>query len=339
VATGLALLSKYHGVFLIAGTLLYLVTRRDARHWLRRPEPYIAVAVALVVASPVVVWNLEHGFASVRFQAGRAVTHGIHPAALLQNVAGQLGYLLPWIAVPLLWQLGRALRAGPRDAPRWLLACLACGPILVFTLVSLGGNPGLPHWPAPGWLLLFPLLGDSVARHESRGAVERTLMRRLIASAAIVFVVLTAVAASAIVTGWPARVAPSLFRRNDPTVEAVDWRDLQRVALERGWLARGDIVATTHWIDGAKVGYAFGPAFPILCLSDDPRGFQFAFPPSRALGRDALLVVRGGDERAMSRIAGLYQSVQLMEEVPIMRAGQAVLRLQVYRARGMIRVP
>jgi dolichyl-phosphate-mannose-protein mannosyltransferase len=337
VATGIALLSKYHGVFLLAGTLLYLVTRREARGWLRRPEPYTAAALALAIASPVVIWNLAHGFASVRFQAGRAGTHGVHPTALVQNVAGQVGYLLPWIAVPLLWQLGVSFRAGPRDAPRWLLGCLACGPILVFTLISLGGNAGLPHWPAPGYLLLFPLLGDAVTRYESRGPVQRTLMRRLILSAAIVFVILTAAAASAIATGWPTRVAPSLFRRGDPTIEAVDWRDLRHVALERGWLTRGDVVATTHWIDGAKVGYALGPEFPVLCLSDDPRGFQFIFPPANAVGRDALVVVRAGDERAMTRIAGYFESVQLLEEVPIMRAGQAVLRLQVYRGRRMIR--
>lgn len=39
VLTGLALLSKYHGIFVAAGTFLFLITRRESRHWLRRPGP------------------------------------------------------------------------------------------------------------------------------------------------------------------------------------------------------------------------------------------------------------------------------------------------------------
>src|SRR5204863_9544833 len=102
-------------------TLLVLVSGRESRSWLRRPAPYLAIAIALVISPPVLIWNAQHDFASIRFQAGRATTYGLHLGALMQNVAGQLGYLLPWIGVPLLWQLVRGLRTVPRGGPRWLL--------------------------------------------------------------------------------------------------------------------------------------------------------------------------------------------------------------------------
>ena len=338
VTTGAAVLSKYHGVFLLAGAFLFLVTRRESRHWLRRREPYVAAIVALLIATPVLIWNLRHGFASLRFQAGRATTHGVHFIALAQNILGQLGYLLPWIGVPLLWQLGRGLRSGPRDAPRWLLTCLAIGPIGVFTLISLGGNPGLPHWPAPGYVFLFPLLGDAIVRSERRGADERLLIGRVVVACVVAFFVLTIAAASAIATGWPGRLAPSLFRRGDPTLEAVDWRELKPSLEQRGMLKTDVAIVTTHWIDAAKAGYALGPAYQIYCFSDDPRGFRFTFPAERARGREAVLLLRA-PRADVGRYRAYFDSVGAATVVPIERAGRVVLELEVFHVGRVVAIP
>ena len=335
---GVALLSKYHGVFLLAGTMLFLLTRRESRYWSRRPEPYVATAIALILALPVIIWNMQHDFASIRFQAGRASSHGIHLGALAQNVAGQLGYLLPWIGVPLAWQLVRGFRTGPRDAPRWLLCCLAIGPIAVFTLVSLGGNPGLPHWPAPGYLLLFPLLGDAAARYESRGVGKKRLVRRASAAAAIVFVLLVVVAASQIATGWASRVAPRVFAKGDPSLEAVDWRDLRRELARRRLLDPSEIVVATHWMDAAKIGYALGPSIPVVCVSDDPRGFQFTYPPANYVGRNGILIVRESPRSRPIDVLGLYarnfQTLEVLDTVTIRRAGRVEITLAVFRGRA-----
>ena len=336
VATGAALLSKYHGVFLPAATLLFIVTHRPSRVWLKHPAPYLALAIALAIATPMILWNASHGFASVRFQAGRATTHGLHLASLAQNLGGQLGYLLPWIGVPLLWQLFRGLRAGPRDAPRWLLSCLAIGPIAVFTIVSLGGNPGLPHWPAPGYLLLFPLLGDSIARYEARGVIERRRVWRAIAASGVVLVLLVAVAASDVRTGWIARIAPGLFLRGDPSLEAYDWDELRPQLVRRGLLSPNDVVVSTHWIDGAKAGYALGRSTSIICLSDDSRGFQFSYPARHFVGRDAVILVRVGRGSrpmdVMTKYGQSFASIAPADTIAIQRSGRVELQLAAYRA-------
>ncbi|HEY2378547.1 MAG TPA: glycosyltransferase family 39 protein [Gemmatimonadaceae bacterium] len=339
VATGLALLSKYHGVLLPVGTLLFMVTCRPARFWFRRPEPYVAAAISIAIAMPVIIWNAQHDFASLRFQAGRATTHGVHLAALAQNIAGQLGYLLPWIGVPLLWQLIRGLRGGPGDGSRWLLCCLAVWPIALFTLISLGGNPGLPHWPAPGYLLLFPLVGDAIARYESCGTRERMSVVRGLAAAGVVFVLFVAVAASDVSTGWIVRVAPRLFERGDPSLEAYDWSDVRGDLTSRKLLAPGDIVVATHWIDAAKLGYALGPSVPVVCLSDDPRGFQFTYPPERFLGRDAIILVRiRSGARSIdvpARYGTGFASIAPLDTISLGRAGRVEIELAAFRARGL----
>src|SRR5208337_4568708 len=60
---GLALLSKYHGVFVLAGSALFLLTSRQ-RAWLKRPEPYLALLVTAIVFAPVLIWNVSHHWAS-----------------------------------------------------------------------------------------------------------------------------------------------------------------------------------------------------------------------------------------------------------------------------------
>ena len=340
-ATGIALLSKYHGAFLLLGTTAFVITRREARAWLKRPEPYVAAIVALAFFAPVVFWNAQHGWVSFRFQGGRAIpTHGNHLTSLLQNLAGQAGYLLPWIWVPLVYQAYRALRAGPRDGARWLLLCLGAGPVVAFTLISLGGNPGLPHWPAPGYLLLLPLVGDAAARRESRGSRERVQLRRGLVAAAIAFVALTAIAASDVATGWMARAEPSWFTRGDPSLEAYDWSDLRPELLARGLLANArPVVAGTHWIEAAKIGYAMGPDVPVLCLSGDPRHFYYLNPPARFIGRDVLILVRvpagGLTWNVRQEYAPYFAAVDSAGTVPIRRGGRVAFTVAVYRATRM----
>ena len=337
VASGLALLSKYHGAFLLLGTTAFVLTRREARAWLARPEPYVATLIALAIFSPTIFWNAAHGFVSFRFQGGRAVPEGGNAVtALLQNLGGQAGYLLPWIWVPLVFQMYRAARIGPRDAPRWLLLCLGAGPVLVFTLVSLSGNPGLPHWEAPGYLLLLPLVGDAAARWETRGPRQRARLHRWLVAAGVVFVALTAVATSDVATGWVARLEPGWFPRGDPSLEAYDWSDLKSELATRGLLEDpGQVIAATHWIDAAKIGYAMGPDYPVLCLSDDPRHFAYADPPARFVGRNVLILVRvptGGLTRdVIKEYLPDFASIVPAGTVPVMRGGREAFQVAVFR--------
>ncbi|HEY9426339.1 MAG TPA: glycosyltransferase family 39 protein, partial [Gemmatimonadaceae bacterium] len=290
VFTGLAMLSKYHGVFLAAGTLLFLLTQADRRRWLLRPEPYLAAAMAAAMFLPVLIWNEANGWVSFRFQGARGVPHHGSLLSFLQTLGGQAGYLLPWIWVPLVWLLAKGLVEGSRNPKRWFLCCLAVGPILFFTLPSLGGKPGLPHWAAPGYLLLFPLLGAAVDRHLAEGS---SATRRWLAGSAAGFLIILAVAATHAATGWMARLAPALFERGDPSWEVVDWSELRPVLAELG-VAGGAhrIVAAANWIDAGKVAHALGPDVPVVCLCDHPHHFRFLYPATEARGRDVVLVER-----------------------------------------------
>ena len=90
VFAGLAMLSKYHGVFVLGGTFLFLLTSAPHRKWLRRPGPYLGAAIAIVMFAPVIVWNRDHGWTSFVFQGGRAAGRGgVHIGSMSRASAGR----------------------------------------------------------------------------------------------------------------------------------------------------------------------------------------------------------------------------------------------------------
>ncbi|MBT8478768.1 MAG: glycosyltransferase family 39 protein, partial [Gemmatimonadetes bacterium] len=62
VAIGLAILSKYQGLFLGFGAVLYVLLYD--RRWLRQPVLYGSMVLAAVIASPILIWNLKNDFIS-----------------------------------------------------------------------------------------------------------------------------------------------------------------------------------------------------------------------------------------------------------------------------------
>jgi 4-amino-4-deoxy-L-arabinose transferase-like glycosyltransferase len=365
---GLAMLSKYHGVFLLAGTGLFLITNRRARRWLRHPGPYVGTLVSALVISPVLLWNAQHHWVSFRFQGSRGEEHGLHLVPLLQNIGGQLGYLLPWIGIPLAIVLGgiviesagivwrdagrtrdasvRALEDARTRAARWWLACLAIGPIAVFTLIALGGHRGLPHWEAPGWLMVVPLLAERVDARIARGSSRTARRTRAwLVGSTVAFTLLIAALAAQSSLGWMNRLAPSLFAKGDPSLESLDWRDLPAAiapmlrdsgsnAADRG--SARPFVAATNWIDAGKIAYAMNGAADVVCLCTEPHHFAFVKPERSYLSRDAIIVERAGRHPdASAELSKYFRSVKPAGTTMLRRNGAPVMALELYRGETL----
>jgi len=334
---GLALLSKFHGAFLFAGVGLFLITSANHRRWLFTPWPYAGAAVAALLFLPVLVWNGQHGWVSFAFQAGRGHLQGISPLGPLVALAGQSLLLLPWVWAPLMYCLARTLARGPVDDRHWLMACLAVGPIAVFTLVALSGAPVLYHWAAPGYLMLFPLLGAEVAKTIETG--RRVVRIWLLATAVSLAVVLSAVVAMAYLP-WPALALPGGRRVPYPLLESVRWDDLVSQLELRGLVdTPGLFVTATRWHEAGKIDYALRGRMPVLCLCRDPRGYGIlARPPAEHIGEDALIIGRDMSRARVEAIySGNFETIEDLPPVPIRHRGQQLFELDLYLGRSLRR--
>ena len=324
---GLALCSKYSAVLTLAGAALFLVTEPRSRHWLARPHPYAAGAVALALFSPVLVWNAEHGWVSLLFQGGRAGGAKLHPFGSLSTFAGEAVFLLPWIWAPLIACGAVALWRGPADRSRWLLACLALPPILLFAVLSTWTHV-LFHWAAPGYLMLFPLLGDLVGRHRrtNRG------VRIWLAATAITVTTGAVFVGSEVRFNWLPDVAENFALGKDPDVDAVDWTSVRDDLARRGLLGRaGLVVAATRWRDAGKLDYALRGRMPVICLGDDPREYGITNPYRGYRGEDVLIASpRSTRADIVAKFGPLFDSVEALEPAIVEHAGRPAMLVPLF---------
>ena len=101
VATGCALLSKYTALFFGPAILIWLIVVPKLRHWLISPWLYLGGVVALLMFSPVILWNADHHWVSFIKQMGRARIEDFRPAFLAELIPTQFAF-----ATPAVWILG-----------------------------------------------------------------------------------------------------------------------------------------------------------------------------------------------------------------------------------------
>jgi hypothetical protein len=332
LCAGVALFSKYSAALTIAGAIVFLLTAPDGRRWLRHPHPYAAGLLALVLFSPVLAWNAGHGWASLLFQAGRAGSGKLYPFGPVTTLLGEALFILPWIWLPLVACGTVALRRGPQDSGRWLLACLAVPPILLFMIVSLHSRV-LFHWAAPGYLMLFPLLGEAVAQRR-RGS--RVVRGALVATA--VTVTLGAVlVASEVRFNWLPGVFEDFALGKDPDLDAVDWTSLRTDLAARGLLGRpGLVVAATRWHDAGKIDYALGGEATVICLGSDPREYGLVASSADHAGEDALIVApRTTLAQVTAQFGTAFDTLEALPAAMVRHAGRPAMLLPLFMGRRL----
>ena len=329
------MLSKYHGVFLPLGTLLFLVMHRPARRWLTQPGPYVAMIVGLLVFSPVIVWNATHGWASFLFQGGRAVGSAIfRPDQSLLALVAQAMYLFPWIWVPLIVILFIGCRNWRRTPEHdRLLLSLAVAPLAVFTLVACF-RPVLPHWGLIGLVSLFPVLGR---KWSARLVESPKLTRRFLAACAafsLAFLAFTMVEYryGMLQRGRDGR-GGLIDASRDPTLDLFGWDQVaDQIHKLRLVEDRGTFVFTRFWYQIAQLAHALDGRQTVLCYNaDDPRGFAFWSRPDDWVGHDGILVVVGDPEAMARYYARWFSHVEMVSDFWVEREGKPVRRIGIYR--------
>jgi 4-amino-4-deoxy-L-arabinose transferase-like glycosyltransferase len=328
LAAGLALLSKYSAVLVLAGAFAALLTQPAHRHWLARPQPYLAAALALLVFSPVLVWNAGHAWASFAFQGDRAAAARFQPFGPIRVFAGEALFLLPWIWLGLMAVWLRGLRAGPAQWQSWLLCCLASGPILLFAVVSLWSRNVLFHWASPGYLFLFPLLGAAMARWPRHRAVWWAKATAILVCAGLLVV------AGEIRLGWLARLDPRLQAAE---LQAVDWTPLRATLAARGLLHAAPIAAP-NWTDAGKIDYALGGDPAVLCLNTDSR--EYGFAPGPRPGQDILIVApRQTAAQIAAAYGGIFDAIDTLPPAQVALPGHGTAAFPLFLGHHLKRWP
>jgi len=151
---GLAGLAKYTAVLFLAPIALYFLLRRRFELFIT-PKLIPAVLVALVIISPVILWNIEHDWISFTYQSGHVVgSNRINWGAFGQSIAAQFGAYSPFLFPLAFYGLVRALRS--KQDLLFLSGLFGLVLIVFFSYASLYKR-ALPHWSSPFYLLFIPI--------------------------------------------------------------------------------------------------------------------------------------------------------------------------------------
>ena len=233
-AAGLSCISKYSGLFLLPGVLLWLLTRPGGIKILRGPWPWLAALAAGLIFSTNVVWNATHHWAAFERQFGRVAPGRLAPNYLIELIAGQLLLLNPAIA----WFAVRGLKPAWGDrkpdpaAPGLHLLVAASAPFAAYLVLHSLHDRVQAHWPAP----LYPSLAIIAAVAAERGSVKGGSVwpRRIAAPLGL--------GLSALVLLHLAIPASDIKGLRDPTAQLRGWPafaadiEAKRQAEHAGWI-------------------------------------------------------------------------------------------------------
>ncbi len=181
IFTGLAMLSKYTGIFLWAGTVVFLLLYR--RKAFKEPWLWVGMAVSLALFSPVIIWNLKSDLSSFAFHSERVsfFGKGFNPLYLGREVIGSFLYNNPLNVILIILAVIRYIKLHGRVDPSVLpirpaifrlLTAQSLSLIGVFLFISLFRET-LPHWSAPGYYPLILICAAVVRDRPSAGAAVK----------------------------------------------------------------------------------------------------------------------------------------------------------------------
>ncbi len=369
LTVGLACLGKYHGFILGLGLIGFCLFSPNYRRALTSRWFLIGIPIFLLTISPILYWNINHDWASFRFQSGRAVPNsGYHLDRVIVTLLIEMLYLFPTFGLPLLWVVIRtaiqqvknfnwrkytssgAFRTEWDLEKRALLLWLSLPLILGFTLIS-GYQQILPAWKMPGYWSATMLLAERVAISR-RNSHARVPYRWFFGSVGVIILLLS-IALSHVAFGtFQTSGKPTIFGllpisiKTDNSTQIFDIQQLRQGFVSNSKLnqalKKADFVFTNRYYLGGQIGMAIEPIFhkPLTCFDPDLRGFAFWSKPKQWVGKNAIYLGSKTfqvDLDAKKSYPSYFKKLTKLGEIPIRRGGEIVETFSVYQAQSMLK--
>jgi 4-amino-4-deoxy-L-arabinose transferase-like glycosyltransferase len=315
---GLAGITKYNAVFLAVGYGGVLATEPGARRLLRDPRVWAALALCLATLTPVLLWNVEHGFASFRFQtADRMHYRFLGPNGVLHFLGPSLLFLSPVLA----WAMAAGVRRqgwarAPSGAALRRLALLVfAASTATFLALSLF-TWVIYYWNVVAYLLLLP---PAVVWLAERPRVLRWHLGYGLVLAAGMVVHGTLLPLSAL--------APSV--KDEDSKEVYGWDAVAAAVREEA--RPGERPLAGDYRPASHLDWALGgPATAVLGL---PSAFD-DWPSSQLRPGEAAIVVGDPRERFIDEARCRFERMTLLRKVPVVRLGLKLKEYELWRGEG-----
>jgi 4-amino-4-deoxy-L-arabinose transferase-like glycosyltransferase len=294
---GLSLLSKFTAIMFAPAAAAFLLVPDWRRRWLRSPYPWGAALIAIAVFAPVLIWNAQHDWASVRFQGVRATTnYGISWRTVGDYIGLQFGLvgfiMLPVVLAGLVLTAWRGYRT--REPVAILLSTAVLVPFLYFLVKSFTLRVG-DTWPMFMWPVGFAAASVNLAMLRKEGWSARRIR-------SAVFWVNTAVVSGiafvVIVFLYYVAAPWNFLGRADPVGAEAGFEQVATRAQAALEATGATWIATTDYRTYAMLRWLFRGRVPVIEINERGRFQDFRDPGmDRIRGHAGLYVGREPDDQ------------------------------------------
>ena len=266
---GLAMLSKYHAVYLWVGSLLYLLMYD--RRSLFSFYTFTAWLFTLLLFSPVIYWNLTSPMSGIAYHSSRVGGASWMPSLVhfFPTFLGQIFYQNPFV-VGLIFYCIWVFRNEIKQNKNAVFLSLTSLPLLFSTTVLSLYNETLPHWSGPAFYGLI-LIASFFYTH------RKLLFQRIIAVSHLFFFLVILFGLVQINTGillGKENLPANKLGSDDFTIDLAMWDEAREVLIHfvtSDTIAmRSPVVFCDKWFPAAHIDYymATPNGLPLFVLGD-----------------------------------------------------------------------
>jgi 4-amino-4-deoxy-L-arabinose transferase-like glycosyltransferase len=322
VLLGLAGLSKYTAI-LPALIVIAVLLRTHGIALLATKGPWLAVAVACLIVTPVFVWNAQHDWVSFAYQ----LKHGGGGTWQLRRLAAFIGIQIGAYGPLLVLGAYLCLRDIFRQK-QWLILGLTLFFIVPFSVTAiLSGGGSLPHWTAPAWLAMTPFAANALGAHWASGKQFwiRAFVRAQVVICLAAFTLLFFVGIPGIGQDHP-------WGKKNPLADMWGWENAGAMAQRLARQHHLPSISVSNWTLASRMAWYAQP-LPIFVLDKRFDQFDLWFGEIPT-GADSLFVNWSQMRFDLPTQSGGFESCTLLEQLDIKRLGRSISDFSFYHCRN-----
>jgi 4-amino-4-deoxy-L-arabinose transferase-like glycosyltransferase len=327
MALGLGLLSKYTMILFLPAIFIFLLVTPSCRDQLYSWKPWTSLLLAVLIFSPVLIWNAQNHWISFLFQfrhgtSGRG-TSGL--GSVFEFLGSQAGVFSPFIFLGLLWALAKSYKIGKkRNLQQFSFLFWMVFPLFLFFIYESFHTKIEANWPVFSQTGSIILLGgffyQKVRDRSDSFPIKFCVFFSLIFS----FLLMMAVHMQAFTKFIPLRVEV------DRTNDLIGWEKLNEIYAIAPETKQWPILTTSHtmvgevsyYLENERV-YQWGAPNRITDLSQADSGSLKA--------NEAFLLITFDDDRFSDSALSLFKNIVPIADIPVYaERGREKIRIRTY---------
>ena len=333
VAFGIGMLAKYTTIFFAVSILAWLLLVPGLRKWLLTPWPWAAGVIAVAVFSPTLIWNAQHGWASVLYQFHRLVVYEWSLRYFGEFFVTQMGLATPPIFIlGVMGLVGQLRGEGGSLGARVLLNAMVWPIVLYFAWHTLHGRVE-GNWPEPiyvAFVIAAAAAAETIKWNGAWATIARWSQRLAVPVGLVMAACIYAQAVFGVLPLGPI----------DPTARALGagWKELGVQMDDVRERLGAPIVLTRNYGLTAWLSF-YLPSHPPVEQINERIGYVNAPEPDPALFRGPMMYVCIVECLELPLLRQRFTTVELAAKLTRARHGVAIQDYQIYSVSGPIGPP